>query len=270
MPPPQSGNKLTQEQIDLLRQWIREGAKYSDHWAFQPVQDSQAMLAKLPDDAPGQLAIDRFLMAKLLGLILRYSPEINRHQLIRRINFDLIGLPPTWQEVEAFVKDSSPEYLETLIDRLLASPQYGERWGRHCLMWHAMPIRMVGRCHRLYQFPFSYTYRDYVISAINRDLPFDRFIVEQIAADQLGLSESDPAQAALGFLTVGMQFRNYHDTLDDQIDVITRGLMGLTVTCARCHDHKFDEISIRDYYGLYAADCSVEGTDSVACNRGGR
>ncbi|MFN7291916.1 MAG: PSD1 and planctomycete cytochrome C domain-containing protein [Pirellula sp.] len=253
MPPPQSGKKLTKQEVDLLRQWISEGAKYSAHWAFQPIRDSNAMLATLPEAAPEQTPIDRFLLSKLAISKLDYSPEINRQQLIRRMSFDLIGLPPTWQEVEAFANDSSPRYLDNLIDRLLASPQYGERWGRHWLDVARYADTHGGAAIGFTKFPFSYTYRDYVIGAMNNDLPFDRFILEQIAADQLALSENDPSQAALGFLTVGMQFRNYHDTLDDQIDVITRGLMGLTVTCARCHDHKFDDISIKDYYGIYAS-----------------
>jgi hypothetical protein len=253
MPPPETGKKLNQEQITLLRQWISEGAKYSAHWAFEPIRDSQAMLATLPESDTNETPIDRFLLTKLQQAKLDYSPEINRQRLIRRLSFDLIGLPPTWQEVESFVNDSSPHYLDNLVDRLLKSPQYGERWGRHWLDVARYADTHGGAAIGFTKFPFSYTYRDYVIRAMNNDLPFDRFIREQIAADQLGLSENDPALAALGFLTVGMQFRNYHDTLDDQIDVITRGLMGMTVTCARCHDHKFDEISIQDYYGVYAA-----------------
>lgn len=253
MPPPELGKKLSAEQVAWLRQWIDEGAKYSQHWAFLSIRDSRQLLAELPPVEPEDSVIDRFLQLKLSAANLQYSPEITRQQFIRRATFDLTGLPPSWSEVEAFVADNSANFIERLIDRLLASPRYGERWGRHWLDIARYADTHGGAAIGFTTFPFSYTYRDYVIQAMNKDLPIDQFIVQQIAADQLELSENDPSLAALGFLTVGMQFRNYHDTIDDQIDVITRGLMGLTVTCARCHDHKFDDISIADYYGLYAS-----------------
>ncbi|MEZ6088522.1 MAG: DUF1549 and DUF1553 domain-containing protein [Pirellulaceae bacterium] len=171
---------------------------------------------------------------------------------MRRATFDLIGLPPTREEVEAFVSDESPDAFAKLIDRLLDSPRYGERWGRHWLDLARYADTHGGSAIGFTKFPFSYTYRDYVINAINADVPYDRFVTEQLAADQLGLSDHDPALAGLGFLTVGMKFRNRHDMIDDQIDVVTRGLMGLTVACARCHDHKYDPIPTTDYYALYA------------------
>ena len=183
---------------------------------------------------------------------LRLSPKITQQQLIRRATFDLIGLPPTWEEVEAFIADDTPDAFAKLIDRLLESPRYGERWGRHWLDIARYADTHGGSAIGFTRFPFSYTYRDYVINAFNADVPYDRFITEQLAADQLHLSDNDPALAGLGFLTVGMQFRNPHDVIDDQIDVVTRGLMGLTVACARCHDHKYDPIPSTDYYSLYA------------------
>ncbi len=253
MPPAASGKELSAEQIALLRQWINEGANYLRHWAFEPIRDRQKLLEGLPPNNSEASVIDRFLHTKLLAVGLDYSPEVSREQFIRRATFDLMGLPPSWDEIEAFIADDSPNYLENLLDRLLASPQYGERWGRHWLDLARYADTHGGAAIGFTTFPFAYTYRDYVIQAFNRDLPIDRFIMQQIAADQLGLPNNDPALAALGFLTVGMQFRNEHDTIDDQIDVVTRGLMGLTVTCARCHDHKFDEISTADYYGIYAA-----------------
>ncbi len=253
MPPPALGKKLTAEQISLLRQWIDQGAQYSKHWAFEPIRESQQLLEELPRVDSETSAIDRFLELKLQAADLTYSAEVSRESFIRRATFDLTGLPPTWSEVEAFVADDSPESIKNLLDRLLASPRYGERWGRHWLDLARYADTHGGAAIGFTTFPFSYTYRDYVIQAMNRDVPMDRFILEQIAADQLGLPKNDPALAALGFLTVGMQFRNYHDTIDDQIDVMTRGLMGLTVTCARCHDHKFDEISAKDYYAIYAS-----------------
>ena len=140
-----------------------------------------------------------------------------------------------------------------MIDRLLASQSYGERWGRHWLDLARYADTHGGSAIGFTRFPFSYTYRDYVIAAFNVDRPYDQFILEQLAADQLGLKENDPALAGLGFLTVGRQYRNRHDQIDDQIDVITRGLLGLTVSCARCHDHKFDPIPTTDYYALHTA-----------------
>ncbi|MFO1003442.1 MAG: PSD1 and planctomycete cytochrome C domain-containing protein [Planctomycetaceae bacterium] len=253
MPPPATGKVLTESQKEVLRQWIQEGAKYSSHWAFQPIAKSDDLLESLPPVHEVTLPVDRFLMQKLEQAGLTYSNPVSRAQFIRRATFDLIGLPPTWVEVEAFEKDTEAGAEERLIERLMASPRYGERWGRHWLDIARYADTHGGAAIGFTSFPFSYTYRDYVINAFNKDLPIDRFLQEQIAADQLGLPDGDPALAALGFLTVGMQFRNYHDTIDDQIDVVTRGLMGLTVTCARCHDHKFDPIPTADYYALYAA-----------------
>ncbi len=254
MPPPSTGKTLSQAQIDLLGQWIDEGASYAEHWAFQPIGKSSDLLQSIAgNDSTNATHIDRFLSKGLTAAGLSYAKEVSRNQFIRRATFDLTGLPPTWAELEAYEKDKADGHVERLVNRLLASPRYGERWGRLWLDIARYADTHGGAAIGFTTFPFSYTYRDYVIGAFNRNLPFDRFILEQIAADQLGLAEDDPALAAMGFLTVGMQFRNYHDTIDDQIDVITRGLMGLTVTCARCHDHKFDAIPTTDYYSLYAA-----------------
>ncbi|HEY3964541.1 MAG TPA: DUF1549 domain-containing protein, partial [Planctomycetaceae bacterium] len=252
MPPVSTKKVLTEAQKNVLQQWIQEGAKYSNHWAFQPIAASQSLLNALPASEAGASPVDRFLLDRLHKARLGYSRPVSRAQFIRRATFDLTGLPPTWGEVEAFENDTAEGSERRLIDRLLESPRYGERWGRHWLDIARYADTHGGAAIGFTTFPFSYTYRDYVINAFNRDLPVDRFLLEQIAADQLGMPENDPALAALGFLTVGMQFRNYHDTIDDQIDVITRGLMGLTVTCARCHDHKFDPIPTADYYSLYA------------------
>ncbi len=221
------------------------------HWALEPVGRPAVPTAA---DA-GQTEIDRFLTATLKSRGLAMAPALPRWQWIRRASFDLIGLPPTWDEVRAFVEDPAPDTQAktTVIDRLLQSPRYGERWGRHWLDLARYADTHGGSAIGFTKFPFSYTYRDYVIRAFNDDLPYDRFVTEQLAADELDLPANDPALAALGFLTVGMQYRNRHDVIDDQIDVVSRGLMGLTVACARCHDHKFDPISTKDYYSLYAA-----------------
>jgi hypothetical protein len=254
MPPHDSGKPLSQEQIQTLHQWIAEGARYENHWAFEPIQDPSP--PSVTDISASD--IDRFILASLKRKGLKMSPSISRQQLIRRATFDLIGLPPSKEEVEAFIYDSSAGAFEKVVDRLLKSPRYGERWGRHWLDIARYADTHGGAAIGFKKFPFSYTYRDYVISAFNHDLPYDQFITEQLAADQLGFEENHPALAALGFLTVGQQFPNPNDTIDDQIDVVTRGLLGLTVTCARCHDHKYDAIPTTDYYSLYATFASSE------------
>ena len=231
----------------------------TNHWAYQPVGNPS-----LPPSAdPSLTDIDRFIVSALQSRGLSLSPPASPREWIRRATFDLTGLPPTWAEVRDFLADQSPNAREKVLDRLLDSPRYGERWGRHWLDLARYADTHGGSAIGFTRFPFSYTYRDYVIRAFNADLPYDRFVTEQIAADQLGLNDNDPALAALGFLTVGMQYRNRHDVIDDQIDVISRGLMGLTVACARCHDHKFDAISTRDYYSLYASLAASSAPDSL-------
>ena len=254
MPPGHLGKPLSSQQITILKEWIAQGAKYSEHWAFEPIGDSTKLLAQVTDESTAKdLPIDRFIQHSLGKAGLKLSQELSKEQWIRRVSFDLTGLPPTSEEINQLVLDTDPESIRKWIDRLLASARYGERWGKHWLDLARYADTHGGAAIGFTSFPFSYTYRDYVIGAIQQDLPLDQFILEQIAADQLDLPENDPKLAALGFLTVGMQFRNYHDTIDDRIDVITRGLMGLTVTCARCHDHKFDAIPTADYYALVAA-----------------
>lgn len=183
---------------------------------------------------------------------MRPSQPADRRTLIRRATFDLIGLPPKPEEVAAFEADKSPDAFAKVVDRLLASPQYGERWARHWLdvARYADTKGYVFEEDRHY--PYSYTYRDYVIRAFNEDLPYDEFIKEQIAADLMPLGEDKRPLAALGYLTLGRRFvNNIHDIIDDRIDVVCRGTMGLTVACARCHDHKYDPIPTKDYYSLY-------------------
>lgn len=222
------------------------------HWAFQP-----ARTPKVPDVHSSdwaQTPIDRFILAKLEQLGLVPSPPADRRTLIRRATLDLLGLPPTPDEVAAFEADSAPDAFAKLVDRLLASPHYGERWGRY---WLDVARYADNKGYVFFEeasFPWAYTYRDYVIESLNADLPYDRFITEQIAADKLvAASQADRSSLrALGFLTVGGHFmNNVHDIIDDRIDVVTRGLMGFTVTCARCHDHKYDPIPQDDYYALY-------------------
>ena len=196
--------------------------------------------------------VNAFILAQLEAKKLEPSPLADKRTLIRRATFDLIGLPPTPAEVDAFLADESAGAFAKVVDRLLASPRYGERWGRHWLdvARYADTKGYVFTAEKRY--PYSYTYRDYVIRSFNEDKPYDRFLVEQIAADRLPLGDDKRPLAALGFLTVGRRFLNdNNEIIDDRIDVVTRGLMGLTVTCARCHDHKFDPIPTEDYYSLH-------------------
>jgi len=269
MPP---DGKLSDADAQILREWIRRGAHFPSKaaapaivplsspdgialarktlWSLQPV--TSPVPPSVKNQAWVKTPIDRFILAKLEANGLSPSPAVDRRTLLRRLSFDLIGLPPTYAEVQAFENDRSPEALQTVVDRLLGSPHYGERWGRHWLdvARYADTKGYVFTEERRY--PFSYTYRDYVIEAFNNDLPFDRFILEQLAADQLDLGKDHGALAAMGFLTVGRRFsNNANDIIDDRIDVVSRGLLGLTVTCARCHDHKFDPIPTADYYSLH-------------------
>ncbi len=220
------------------------------HWAFRPVH-APAIPAVRNESWPAT-AIDRFVLTALEAKGLTPGSDADQRTLLRRVSLDLTGLPPSFEEVQAFEQDRSPRAFERVVERLLASPQYGERWGRHWLdvARYADSKGYVFQEER--RFPFSFTYRDYVVRSFNRDLPYNRFIIEQLAADKLLLGDDKQPLAAMGFLTLGRRFlNNVHDIIDDRIDVTTRGLMGLTVGCARCHDHKYDPIPTRDYYSLY-------------------
>jgi hypothetical protein len=246
-----------------------DSAKAAEHWAFKPIANPPIPKTTDPNGFV-QNAIDNFVLQRLNEQKLSPSKKADKQTLLRRVCYDLTGLPPTPAEMEAFLKDTSEDAYDKVVDRLLASPRYGERWGRHWLdiarYADTTGDRLNGRQHTpLY--PNAWTYRDYVISAFNADLPYDRFILEQIAADKLPESSNDKSKlSALGFLTVGKRFMgNENDILDDRIDVVTKGLMGLTGACARCHDHKFDPIPTRDYYSLHGIFASSEepGTKPV-------
>ncbi len=231
------------------------------HWAFQPVK--QPSLPEVENEEWIENGIDAFVLDRLERNGLTPSPEADRRTLLRRLSFDLVGLPPNPHQIDAFLGDDSPEAYRRLVDRLLASPRYGERWGRHWLDVARYADTKGAVFQEEDRYPFAYTYRDYVIEAFNRDLPFDRFIKEQLAADKLKLGEEPTELAALGFLTVGRRFLNdKHEIIDDRIDVTTRGFMGLTVVCARCHDHKYDPIPTEDYYSLYGVFDSSEEPES--------
>jgi len=223
----------------------------SNHWATQALQNQPP--PDVGDTSWIRNGIDAFILQKLEEKGIEPSARAHPRILMRRLSFDLLGLPPSAEEVSDFEKDASPLAWEAQVDRSLNDPSYGKRWGRHWLdvARYADAKGYVDAGEPT--FPFAYTYRDYVVDAFNSDKPYPRFILEQLAADRLeGVSASSDALAALGFLTVGSRFNFFpHDVIDDRIDVVTRGFMGLTVSCARCHDHKFDPVSAADYYALY-------------------
>ena len=222
------------------------------HWSFEPMQKVTPPAVKqqawVRDD------LDRFILSRLEAENMPPAAEADRRMVIRRAYFDLIGLPPTFEQVEAFVADQADNAYEKVIDELLASPHYGERWGRHWLdIARFADTRGYLVAGQNQNYPYAYTYRDYVINAFNNDTPYDQFIREQLAADQLVLGEQKEALAAMGFLTVGRRFLNKQDEIiDDRIDVVSRGLMGLTVYCSRCHDHKYDPIPTSEYYSMFS------------------
>ena len=271
--PPKDG-ALTAAQVADLTQWIKLGAAVPDtiakavaddrgpikvaarpnaksHWAWQPVRVPAQPVVK--NAAWVKTPVDLFIESKLESKGLTPSAPADKATLIRRAYFDLVGLPPMPWEVQAFVDDKTPNAWEKVVDRLLASPRYGERWGRFWLdvaRYSDTKGESGKKDSPLYV--DAWTYRDYVIDSFNQDKPYDRFIMEQIAADKLNLGTDKRPLAALGFLTLGDRFNgNANDVINDRIDVVSKGFLGLTVSCARCHDHMFDPIPQKDYYSLH-------------------
>ena len=280
MPP--KGEKLTDQQIADLTAWVKMGApdprkddvkiasklsgltdKARSHWAFQPVVKPTPPAVK--NTTWLRTAIDQFILAKLESKGMVPNSDAPKETLLRRATYDLTGLPPTPQEVQAFVADTSPQAFAKVVDRLLASPAYGERWGRHWLDTARYSDttgadKNAGRRDD-YRYAYAWTYRDWVIKAFNDDMPYNQFILQQLAADKLPNNPA-PNLAALGFITVGERFKNPNDIINDRIDTVTKGFLGLTVACARCHDHMFDPIPTKDYYALHGVFAStVEPTD---------
>lgn len=229
-------------------------------WSFQPVRAVAPPVVRSQDWL--RSAVDAFALAKLEERGLSPSPAADRRALIRRATFDLTGLPPTLDEINAFLTDESPEAFATVVDRLLASPRYGERWGRHWL-----DVVRYADARDLIQLPAesdfreAWRYRDWVVSAFNRDLPYDQFVMQQVAGDLLQPADKNQVDAdaivATGMLAIADfvpgdvdKQQMIADYVNDQIDVVGRAFLGLTVACARCHDHKFDPISTEDYYSL--------------------
>lgn len=269
MPP---DKQLTPDQIASLRRWIGRGAPdprkrssatprpTSDHWAFQRITKKPTRPEVL-DEAWVQTPVDRFILSKLEAEDMHPASLPNegtaseqrrkKEALLRRAYFDLIGLPPSPRQISDFVSDESPQAFATVIDALLANPHYGERWARHW-MDTARYSDTGGIPERGFdqRFPYAWGYRDWLIRAFNDDMPYDQFILHQLAADQL-TSRPDPNWAALAFITMGQASSNLDEVINERIDTVGRGLIGLTIACARCHDHKFDPITQADYYALH-------------------
>ncbi len=280
MPPK---GKLSAGEIEKLKQWIARGApwpksiptaqagkdgsfQFTDAhkrwWAYQKIRNVVPPTVKTPERAVSE--IDRFVLASLESRGLSFAPKADKRTLLRRATFDLTGLPPTHEEVESFLKDKSPEAFAKVVDRLLASPAYGQRWGRHWLDvvryadYHdGNPTARDKNCEPLE----AWRYRDWVVEAINRDMPFDQFIVHQIAGDLLPSPKGEEIYPegliATTFLSNGVWDRGdackakiVSDMVQDQIDTIGQAFMGLTLGCARCHHHKYDPVSHEDYYAL--------------------
>ncbi len=281
MPPEE---KLSDEEIAMFVEWIRLGAPDSRaqvgptmkeqrmeagkrHWAFVPllpVAPPQVQLQDWPRDA----MIDRFILSAIETHGMKPVADANRRTLVRRVYFDLVGLPPSPQDVAAFVADQSPNALAKLIDRLLDSPQFGERWGRHWL--DVVRFAESSGMEFNFSYPHAWPYRNYVVDALNQDKPYDVFLREQIAGDLLPAAENEtpaalearriaPSMLAFGpkrHNSGGLEFQM--DVVDDQINTVTRAMLAMTVSCARCHDHKFDPIPTADYYALAGIFLSTE------------
>lgn len=278
---PEKDEKLSDEQIADLEAWISDGAhfpaakpddkkKYRDpkHWAFQPVVDPE--LPEVKDAAWVRSPLDRFVLAKLEAAGLKPAPPADKRTLIRRATFDLTGLPPTPEEVAAFLADDESQAFARLVDRLLDSPAYGERWGRHWLdvaRYADSNGLDENICHGN-----AWRYRDYVVASFNRDKPYRQFVQEQLAGDLLPASDDairGEQLIATGFLSIGPKVlaevdetKMQMDIVDEQIDTVGRAFLGLTFGCARCHDHKFDPIETADYYGLAGIFKSTKTMDS--------
>ena len=268
MPP---NKKLAEHVIADFETWVRRGVAWpvngqaaaqdsgSKHWSFQPVKKPA-----VPHDPTGWAAnpIDSFIAAKLRERGLRPVAPATPQTLLRRVYFDLIGLPPTPDEIEAFARDSASAKPQAsfgrVVERLLASPHYGERWGRHWM--DVVRYADTAGDNADYPVPEARLYRDYIIDAFNRDMPFDQFVREQLAGDILAQQRPRERYAeqvvATGFLALSRRYATapyelWHLTLEDTIDTVGQAFLGMTLRCARCHDHKFDPVTMRDYYGLY-------------------
>ncbi|MBM3774701.1 MAG: DUF1553 domain-containing protein [Acidobacteria bacterium] len=285
MPP---AGKLAGQQIADLREWVRIGAPWpagvpgaapsktgypragKDFWSFQPLRKVRPPAVR--NAAWARDDLDRFILAKLEENGLEPAPPAGRLTLLRRVTLDLTGLPPSETEIREFLAGAAPDPYPAVVERLLASPRYGERWGRHWLDV-ARYADSTG-ADEDYRYPYAWRYRDYVIDAFNRDLPYDRFVKEQIAGDLLAAEDGAPVNPrgiiATGFLALGPKLiaeqdkpKMFYDIVDEQIEVAGKAFLGLTLACARCHDHKFDPVSIRDYYSLASIFASTKQLEKI-------
>lgn len=263
MPP--TKEKLTVEQIELIRKWIESGAQWPEgfagekvdpkkHWAF--IKPIRPLVPDMKDTNWPRNAIDKFVLARLQKEGMQPSPEADKITLLRRLHLDLTGLPPTVAEVDAFLADKSPDAYEKVVEKLLASPHYGERWGRH---WLDVARYADSDGYEKDKSRQMYFYRDWVVNAINRDLPYDQFLREQLAGDLMPNATQDQI-VATGYLRNSMlneeggvdpeQFRM--DAMFDRMDAIGKGMLGITIQCSQCHNHKFDPMTQEEYYRLFA------------------
>src|SRR5579871_6361374 len=254
MPPVASGKKLTPAQVATLRRWVAEGGKYVAHWAFVAPKRPTAPTVK--QTAWPKNTIDRFILARLEKEGLHPSPEADRATLIRRLSLDLIGLPPTLAEVNAFVNDRSPDAYNKLVDRLLASPHYGERMA---VVWLDLARYADTHGYHIDSQRDMWPWRNWVIDAFNRDMPYDEFTVEQIAGDLLpnatlaqkvatGFNRNHPIDFEGG--AIPEEYAAAY--IEDRIDTTATTFLGLTMRCGQCHDHKYDPISQKEYYQFFA------------------
>jgi mono/diheme cytochrome c family protein len=263
--PPEKDKALRADQITDFVAWVKAGAVWPErsakfvaakHWAFEPLRDVVA--PDVHDKVWIKTSVDPFILARQEAAGARPAPTADKLPLLRRATFDLTGLPPTPEEVAAFMKDTSPAAFERVVDRLLKSPAYGERWGRHWLD----VVRYADTAGETadYPVPQAWRYRNYVIDSFNDDKPYDEFLREQIAGDVLANQGPTERYAervtATGYLAISRRFgfdsENYHHlTIQDTIDTLGQSVLGLSLGCARCHDHKFDALSMQDYYALY-------------------
>ncbi len=261
------GGSLSTEEVEVLRQWIQAGAPWGEdshhsngHWSWWSFQDLQdPPIPKVHNRGWVRTPVDVFILKKLEESGLDPAPRADKLTLLRRATFDLHGLPPTEKEIEQFLADTAPGAFARVVDRLLASPRYGERWGRHWL-----DVARYADSSGLDEditMPYAWRYRDYVIDSFNRNLPYDQFVKDQIAGDLYpALEPGHPNVRGLlgtGFLAIGPRaiaqqdkVKMVYDLVDEQIDTLSKAFLGLTIACARCHDHKFDPISTKDYYSL--------------------